>query len=140
MAATKTKISLEKRREMQKKGAKTKANTLSLKEKAFSVDVVKTRNGTKSAKKIYNTKNDNVAAAIASENLRKPKIREEINRLLVDNNIQMEEILSTHKRNMIQDKHLPTSQKAVKDFYDILGMTNQEAPQSSTQIAFIINE
>lgn len=51
---------------------------LSKKEKGFVKDFVKTGNGTKSALNNYNTGSENVAASIASENLRKPKIQNAI--------------------------------------------------------------
>lgn len=49
-------------------------NRLSKKEKGFIKDIVKGETGTQSALNNYDTKNENVAGAIASENLRKPKI------------------------------------------------------------------
>ena len=127
-------------REMQLKGAKVKATILSEKEKVFTQEFARTKNGTQSALKAYNTNDVNIAGSIASENLTKPKIRAEILRLLGDNDIELGEILGVHKRNMNQDKHFPTSQKAVSDFYEILGMKNQDAPKGETKIAFIITE
>lgn len=47
---------------------------LTKKEAGFVKDFVETGNGTKSALKNYDTESENVAAVIASENLRKPKI------------------------------------------------------------------
>jgi hypothetical protein len=52
----------------------SKATKLSKKEKGFLKDYVKTGNGTEAALKNYDTTDENVAASIASENLRKPKI------------------------------------------------------------------
>jgi len=133
-------LTRENRIEGQKKGAITKASTISPKERIFIDTLIKTKNATQSALKAYDTTDENVAGSIGSENLTKPKIRAEIQRLLGDNDVKIEEIFSVHKRNMLQDKHLPTSQKAVGDFYDILGMKNQEAPSSSNKIAFFIVE
>jgi hypothetical protein len=130
----------EEARERQKQSAIVKASTISPKEKIFIDTIIKTKNATKSALEAYDTTDENVAGSIGSENLQKPKIRAEIMRLLGDNDVKIEEIFSVHKRNMLQDKHLPTSQKAVGDFYDILGMKNQEAPSSSNKIAFFIVE
>jgi len=132
--------SSEQAQEMQKKSAITKGSKLSFKEQKFVETFVETKNATKSAKEAYGLSNDNVAGSMGSENLQKPKIRAEIMRLLSDNDVEIEEIFSVHKRNMLQDKHLPTSQKAVGDFYDILGMKNQEAPTSNNKIAFFIVE
>lgn len=110
------------------------------KQKAFARAFVKNKgNLTQSAMDSYDVKDRNTAQAIGSENLTKPIIREEIARLLSKNNIEMSEILEVHKRNMLQTKHYPTSQKAVSDFYDILGMRNAEKPSSDVKIAFIVH-
>lgn len=54
------------------------------KQAVFIEEVVKTGNGTKAALKAYDTDDYNTAKAIASENLAKPYIEEEINRRLQD--------------------------------------------------------
>jgi len=126
----------------QKKIQENRKTALTFKQKEFAKEFAKTKNGTLSALKVYDIKpNDyNTAGAVASENLTKPKIRMEIMALLQQNDIEMTEIFSTHKRNMVQTQHLPTSQKAVSDFYNILGMTNNDKPTTNTQVAFIINK
>jgi phage terminase small subunit len=55
---------------------------LTLKQKAFIADTVKYKNATKSALKNYDVKNKQVARVIASENLSKPYIKKEIDRLM----------------------------------------------------------
>lgn len=52
------------------------ANKLTKKEKGFAKDYLETGNGTQSALSNYDTEDENTAASIASENLRKPKIIE----------------------------------------------------------------
>lgn len=122
----------------QAKGRKAKRDKLTAKEKAFAHEYVKTRNGTQSALKVYDVNSCSVAGNIASVNLRKPKIKEEIERLLRENDIEITEILRVHKRNMVQEEHLPTSQKAVTDFYEILGLKSGEKPTTDVKVAFII--
>ena len=62
--------------------SKTKERPLTIKEKAFCAEYVKSGNGTEAIKKAgYNCKSDNTAASRANELLRKPKIREEIDQL-----------------------------------------------------------
>ncbi len=51
---------------------------LTKKQRGFVKDYVKTENGTQSAMKHYNVKNETVASSIATENLRKPLIQEAI--------------------------------------------------------------
>ena len=45
------------------------------KQKKFVEKYIETGNGTKSVLEVYDTKSENVAANIASENLRKPKVQ-----------------------------------------------------------------
>lgn len=111
------------------------------KQKLFAEEYVKTKgNGTQSALAVYDTDSPRVAEAIASENLSKPIVRREIARILEDNGIALSSIFSIHKRNMLQDDHLPTSQKAVSDFYEILGMKSQDKPSNEVKIAFVIEK
>lgn len=119
-----------------------------IKEKAFARHYAKTLNGTASALAVYNIKGDKnidkqgykTASAIATENLAKPRVRAEIERLLNDNGIELPQILTVHKRNMEQNEHLPTSQKAVADFYEILGMKTSDKPSNEVKIAFVIEK
>ncbi len=113
---------------------------LTPKRKRFAKEYAKTLNGVQSALKAYDTTDSHVASEIAQENLRNPVVRAEVERLLANNDIKLPEILSIHKRNMLQTKHLPTSQKAVSDFYSILGLHNTEKPTSEIKIAFIIEK
>lgn len=48
---------------------------LTKKEKGFADDYIETGNGTQSALKNYNTNSENMAAVIASKNIRKDKIK-----------------------------------------------------------------
>lgn len=119
----------------------SRTRNLSPKQKAFAKAYVeKKMNGTQAALAVYDTKSPNVAGAIATENLQKPKIKEEIASLLRDNDIVLADILGIHKRNMLQNKHYPTSQKAVDSFYEILGLKNGEKATNSVQVAFIIEK
>lgn len=125
----------------QKRGAETKRNKLSFKERNFVNEYIKNGgNGTEAVLKAYNTDSPNVSAVIASENLRKPKIKAEIVNLLAENSVELNEIVNIHARNMRQNKHLPTSQKAVTDFYEILGMKNTEKPSNEVKVAFVIEK
>lgn len=51
-----------------------KTKKLTRKEQGFVADIAKGKSGTEAAKNNYDVKNDNTAAVIASENLRKPHI------------------------------------------------------------------
>jgi hypothetical protein len=60
---------------------KTMAEKLTKKEKGFIKDIVKGETGTKAILNNYDTDNENVAGVMAHENLRKPKIQKELQRL-----------------------------------------------------------
>jgi len=55
---------------------------LTLKQKLFIKEYVKSKNATQSASKVYNVKNRNVAKNIGSENLSNPNIKNRLERLL----------------------------------------------------------
>ncbi len=112
---------------------------LTTKERLFARRYVKDKNITKSALAVYDTKDPKTASVIGVENLHKPRVRAEIERLLNDNGITKEDILAIHQRNMIQEKHLPTSQKAVESFESMLGLSGTDE-KPTTQIAFILHK
>lgn len=110
------------------------------KQKAFVAEYIDNGlNATQAAQKVYNTATYNSAALIGSENIRKPQLREMIDKALKKNNIDIDTVMGIHKRNMTQQKHLPTSQRAVEQAYTLLGVKPDEG-QAKTQIAFIINK
>jgi len=70
---------------------------LTKKQRGFIMDVIKTGNATEAAKNNYKIKSknkDNVAGAIGSENLRKPKIQAEIKPFVDKLIIERERIIS----------------------------------------------
>ena len=58
------------------------ANTLTIKQRRFVKRTLETGNPTRAAMDVYDTTKRNVASAIASENLRKPAIREQVEQAL----------------------------------------------------------
>lgn len=109
------------------------------KEKAFAHKYVETLNGTHSVLATYATKDPKTASVIASENLAKPRVRAVIEELMERNNVSVDDVMTIHRRNMLQDKHLPTSQKAVDSFHELLGHKEQDKTQG-VNIAFIIEQ
>src|SRR3990167_9620300 len=82
-----------------------KLKRLSVKEKKFVSKVVKTGNGTQSALEVYDTKDRKVAQVIASQNMSKPHIIEEIDKVLKKNNITLEG--TTNRLQEIADDWMP---------------------------------
>ena len=114
--------------------------TPTAKQKAFAREYAKTLNGTQSALAVYDTTDPPTASSIAMQNLSQPIIRQEIERLLKSNDIEISEVFSIHRRNMLQDKHLPTSQKAVDSFHELLGLKDSARSDNSVKIAFAIEK
>lgn len=108
--------------------------------KKFAKKYAETQNGVKSALESYETDDPKVASQIAMDNLAKPIVRREILEIMMRSGIEIDDVVEIHKRNMNQDKHLPTSQKAVDSFYSLLGLSHQDKPTNDVKIAFIINK
>lgn len=95
---------------------------LSKKEKGFVRDIVKGKTGTKAVLDNYNTTDENTAASIASENLRKPKIQEAIksiadsipDQLLVEKHLEL-----LNKKEKITKNNMTTGQIDVIDTGEI---------------------
>lgn len=112
---------------------------LTEKERRFIKEYVKTGNGTRSVLAAGYDTNAKNASVVANANLKRLKIREEIARLMADNDIELHNVLKIHKRNLEQDKHLPTSQKAVNDYYELVGLKEQKN-ENSVNIAFVVEK
>ena len=81
------------------------ANGLTKKEKGFIKDVVETGNATLAALNNYDIESENkenVAAAIGSENLRKPKIKNAIADVLTDDLLSKRHLELLNKREVIK--------------------------------------
>lgn len=66
---------------------------LTYKQKQFTQEYIKSNgNGLQSALKVYDVKNKNVAGAIAGENLKKPIIQEELDKILQREELQLSSI------------------------------------------------
>lgn len=122
--------------------ARNNKRVLTDKQKAFAQEYAKTLNGTQSALKVYDVSEAkdprNLASVIATENLAKPSVRAEIDRILSEVGVTLNDVVSIHKRNMIQEEHLPTSQRATEKFYELMGITESESKKGNVNVAFII--
>jgi phage terminase small subunit len=116
-----------------------KRKTLTPKQRLFALTYAQIGNATEAYRRSYDvtTTNRQSLSVMAAETLDKPLVRKEIERLLSPH-IDVQEILSLHARNARQDEHLPTSQRAVESFEEILGIKAQ-AQAPSINVAFVIN-
>lgn len=74
----------------------------------------------------------------AARTLKIPSVSTEIERLFAAHGMEMSDVLSIHARNMRQEEHLPTSQRAVGDYYELTGM-KKSAATPTVNVAFVIN-
>jgi len=118
-----------------------KRKGLTPKEKEFCRQYVQTRNGAESVRRSYNLSNpkSGTARVMANELMRKPHIRNEIETLMFKAGLELTDVVQIHKRNMMQEKDISTSQRAVSDYYKVTGMMNTD-PQKEMKVAFIIEE
>jgi phage terminase small subunit len=76
------------------------AKKLSLKEKGFCKDFIETKNGTEAAFKNYNVKSRANAGGISAHNLAKPRILNEIDRLMEEQQITEPFLMKTLKEGL----------------------------------------
>ena len=112
-----------------------KSRPLTIKQRRFVRAIVEHGNGTRAVREAKYGRPDKAltlgtAGIIAHENLQKPNVKSAIERALSDADITTDIVLATHRRNMLQRKHLPTSQRAVETAEEMLGLKAlSEAPR-----------
>jgi phage terminase small subunit len=79
-----------------------KGETLSVKQKKYVREFVRTGNGTKAALEAYDTKDNKTASVISAENQNKPLIKQAIEDALLHLEITPQWILGKHKR-LVED-------------------------------------
>lgn len=79
-----------------------KQRRLTLKQKMFVDEYIKTKNATKAALKIYDTKSKTMAAVIGSENIRKHNVAQRIEQVLRD--AKYEPVASVRSIMSIEEK------------------------------------
>lgn len=79
-----------------------KQRRLTLKQKMFVDEYIKTKNATKAAMKIYDTKSKTMAAVIGSENIRKHNVAQRIEQVLRD--AKYEPVASVRSIMSIEEK------------------------------------
>ena len=109
----------------------TKKPRLSLKQKIFVKETVRTLNPTEAARIAYNAKKDQTSRVIASENLAKPYLREAIEERLEEAGITDDLLFSEHKKVIIQSKHLPSKNGAIDMAYKLKGSYAPDKKQVS---------
>lgn len=122
----------------------TKENEgLSLKQRAFVDETIRTRDPTVAAREVYDISGRNArttATSIASENLTKPLIISAIEKRLKEKRLFFGDVVKSFKRNIVQDQDLNVSQHAIDSYMKITGnwQDNNNA-KTQTQVAIIID-
>ena len=94
-------------------------NGLSLKQRVFIEKTIETLNPTEAAVQAYDVNNRRTATAIATENLAKPTIRQEILKRMEERGLNVDTITSIHKRNIKQSKNYAASNTALDMLYNL---------------------
>lgn len=113
------------------------SRTLTKKARGFVNDVADGETGTQAALNNYDTKDENVAAVIASENLRKPKIIEELTKLGFDSNNAKQVVAEILNKPTAQDKD---RLKAADMIFDVHGDKAPEKHLVVTQKLIQVDE
>ncbi len=119
----------------------TDGKILTPKRKKFARLVVKTGSKTKAYRAAFDVGPNTLPSTVHEEASRTasiPQVKNEIERLFERNGLSFDDVTRLHERNMSQDKHLPTSQKAITDYYELTGR-KKAAQSNSVSIAFVIN-
>lgn len=113
---------------------------LTVKQKKFARVVASGATATDAYKSAYNTENMKVTTIHreAHATTRLPQVNAEIQALLSQSGIEVDEILDLHARNMRQKDHLPTSQRAIESFEEMIGL-KQDKHTPAINVAFVIN-
>jgi len=105
-----------------------------IKQKKFVAEYVKTGNATKSALKAYDTTDLSTAAAIGSENIRKPAVQQAIEQALTFHEATPEFAVGRVKKIAEQDKELNTSLNASKTILELHGWRKESKPNLTLDV------
>lgn len=83
---------------------------LTKKQEGFVKDYLETGNGTQAALNNYDTKSENVAAMIASENIRKPKIVNALQEALPDELLAEKHLALLNKQEIVTKNNVTTGE------------------------------
>ena len=104
-----------------------KLRKLTLRQSAFIDHTIETLNPTEAVRRTYNLGSlggkdtENTARMIASDNLTKPNIIQELKERMEKRGLTLDKITQVHKRNAVQSENLPASNTAVDMYYKIHG-------------------
>lgn len=103
------------------------------KQKRFVEEYIKNNgNGRQAALKVYNAKDNHSATCIAQENLTKPVIISEIERVMEENGLNNELIIKKHKQ-LVMSNDLNHSKNGIDMYYKIKGAYQSTNQSSSSQ-------
>ena len=120
-----------------KKADKLGTGKHALRKKKFIKEYVQSGNATQSAIKAGYSENG--ASVQATRLLANASVRAEIVDAFEKQGLSMDDVMETHARNIKQDKHLPTSQRAIDSYYELTGVKKQDTTTNNT-VAFIIEQ
>lgn len=122
------------------KSGETKKKKLYPKEKAFADKYIETGNGTQSALEVYDTEEENVAANIAHQNLRKPKIIDYIESKLSDEMLAEKHLMLLNKIDKEGEIDVQAVKAGLDMAYKIKGKykSEEKPPETKNTYNFIL--
>ena len=109
-----------------------KKKRITLKQRVFIQKYLESGNGTQSALEAYDTNDPEVASVIASENLTKPNIKDEIQRVLSSKGLTLQDITSKLGTIANEKDIRPTASDSIRAL-DILLKLHNAYPTQKTQ-------
>ncbi len=114
---------------------------LTAKQRHFARNYVETGVLSEAYKKSYDVSPTTKLQTIHSEASRTatiPQVKTEIDRLFAAHGFSVSNAVDTHTQNILQRDNLPTSQRALETYYEMIGL-KQKAEQPTINVAFMIN-
>ena len=96
-----------------------------IKQKEWLKQTVITKNPSLAARMAYNVKDNHMASVMASENLAKPYLREELNKMLEQYDLVLEDTIKEHKWVITQRKDISSKMRGIREHYEVLGLRNK---------------
>lgn len=129
--------------EKPKRVGNNKGHRLTLKQKIFTIKTMETLDPAKAAMEVYQPKNIQTARAIASENLTKPIIQNEMQRILRENSVDEALITQTVHKALTKTPKKPITwaekHQYIKFASEMLGYTSEKT-SINLNVGMVIRE
>jgi hypothetical protein len=98
---------------------------LTIKQREWVRHTVATRNPTEAAFRVYEVKDRHNASVIATENLRKPYLREHLYGMLEQSGLKLQDTIMEHAKTVRQNKNRVAKIHAIRLHYELIGLVKK---------------